>query len=56
MIHLLFLLISGGVLLYLVNSIIPMDGKIKQIINIVVILCELYYLAEYFHLFSLYRH
>ena len=31
-------LIVVGVLLWLVNSYIPMDGKIKQILNIVVVI------------------
>jgi hypothetical protein len=28
-----------GVLLWLVNTYIPMDGKIKQILNVVVVIC-----------------
>jgi hypothetical protein len=28
-----------GVLLWLVNNYIPMDGKIKKILNIVVVIC-----------------
>jgi len=32
-------LIVVGVLLWLVNTYIPMDGKIKKILNIVVVIC-----------------
>ena len=32
-------LIVVGVLLWLVNTYIPMDGKIKKILNIVVVVC-----------------
>jgi len=32
-------LIIIGVLLWLINTYIPMDGKIKQILNIVVVIC-----------------
>jgi len=32
-------LIVIGVLLWLVNTYIPMDGKIKQILNVVVVVC-----------------
>lgn len=32
-------LIVIGVLLWLVNAYIPMDGKIKKILNVVVVIC-----------------
>jgi len=32
-------LIVIGVLLWLINTYIPMDGKIKKILNIVVVIC-----------------
>ena len=32
-------LIVIGVLLWLVNTYIPMDGKIKKILNVVVVIC-----------------
>lgn len=32
-------LIVVGVLLWLVNTYIPMDGKIKKILNVVVVIC-----------------
>lgn len=37
LLSLVILLIVIGVLLYCVNAFIPMDAKIKQILNIVVI-------------------
>jgi hypothetical protein len=37
-------LIVVGVLLWLVNAYIPMDGKIKKILNIVVLICVVMWL------------
>ena len=37
-------LIVVGVLLWLVNTYIPMDGKIKQILNIVVVIAVVIWL------------
>jgi len=37
-------LIVVGVLLWLVNSYIPMDGKIKSILNGVVVICVVVWL------------
>ena len=39
MIALVITLIVVGVLLWLVNAFIPMDAKIKQILNVVVVIC-----------------
>jgi bacteriorhodopsin len=41
-------LIVVGVLLWLVNNYIPMDGKIKQILNIVVVICVVIWLLYAF--------
>jgi hypothetical protein len=41
-------LIVVGVLLYLVNNYIPMDGKIKQILNGVVIIAVVLWLLQAF--------
>jgi hypothetical protein len=41
-------LIVVGVLLWLVNTYIPMDGKIKQIINVVVVICVIVWLLSVF--------
>jgi type IV secretory pathway TrbL component len=37
-------LIVIGVLLWLVNTFIPMDGKIKKILNVVVVVCVVVWL------------
>jgi uncharacterized membrane protein YhdT len=37
-------LIVIGVLLWLVNTYIPMDGKIKKILNVVVVICVVMWL------------
>jgi len=41
-------LIVVGVLLWLVNTYIPMDGKIKRIINIVVVVAVVLWLLNVF--------
>jgi 1-acyl-sn-glycerol-3-phosphate acyltransferase len=41
-------LIVVGVLLWLVNTYIPMDGKIKQILNVVVVICVVIWLLYAF--------
>jgi len=41
-------LIVVGVLLWLVNTYIPMDGKIKKIINIVVVVVVVLWLLNVF--------
>lgn len=47
-IQLLVVLIVIGVVLYLVNTLIPMDPKIKTIINVVVIIAVLLWLVDLF--------
>jgi hypothetical protein len=41
-------LILVGVLLWLVNNYIPMDGKIKQIVNILVVVVVVIWLLQVF--------
>jgi 1-acyl-sn-glycerol-3-phosphate acyltransferase len=41
-------LIVVGVLLWLVNTYIPMDGKIKKILNVVVVICVVVWLLYTF--------
>ena len=41
-------LIVIGVLLWLVNTYIPMDGKIKKILNVVVVICVVIWLLVAF--------
>lgn len=48
LISLVVTLIVIGVLLWLINTYIPMDGKIKQILNIVVVICVIIWLLYAF--------
>jgi hypothetical protein len=48
LISLIVTLIVVGVLLWLINSYIPMDGKIKNIINVVVVICVVVWLLSAF--------
>jgi hypothetical protein len=52
LIQLCLVLIVVGVLLWLVNRYIPMDGKIKQILNVVVVIAVVLWLLSLFGLFS----
>jgi len=45
-------LIVAGVLLYLVNNYIPMDAKVKRILNVVVIIVLIIWLLKAFGLFD----
>ena len=48
MISLVLTLIVVGVLLWLVNTYIPMDAKIKKILNVVVVICVIVWLLYAF--------
>jgi hypothetical protein len=48
LIHVFFVLIVVGVLLWLVNTYIPMDAKIKNILNIVVVIVVVLWLLRAF--------
>ena len=48
MISLVITLIIVGVLLWAINSFIPMAGSIKSILNVVVIICVLLYVLSAF--------
>ncbi|MEI7502198.1 MAG: Thivi_2564 family membrane protein [Paludibacter sp.] len=48
----LLVIIIVGVLLWLVNTYIPMDKKIKSIFNIVVVIILIVWLLKVFGLFS----
>jgi hypothetical protein len=52
LITLVIVLIVVGVLLWLVNNYIPMDRKIKQILNIVVVIGVVLWLLNVFGLFK----
>ena len=48
----LLTLIVVGVLLWLVNTYIPMDGKIKRILNVVAVIGVVLWVLNAFGLFS----
>ncbi len=48
LIHLVIVLIVVGVLLWLVNNYVPMDSKIKSILNAVVVICVVLWLLQVF--------
>jgi hypothetical protein len=48
----LIVLIVAGVILYIVNNYIPMDGKIKNILNVVVVLVVIGWLLKVFGVFT----
>lgn len=52
MIGLIVTLIVVGVLLWAANTYIPMDGKIKNIMNIVVVICVVLWLLNVFGLLN----
>ena len=51
MLSLALTLIVVGILLWAINTYIPMDGKIKNILNIVVIICVIFWLLNTFGVF-----
>jgi hypothetical protein len=51
LISLVVTLIVVGVLLWLVNTYLPMDGKIKKILNAVVVICVVVWLLYAFGIF-----
>jgi len=56
LIQVLLVLIVVGVLLWLVNSFVPMAGSIKSILNAVVVICVVVWLLNVFGLMdSIYR-
>lgn len=52
LIGLVIVLIVVGVLLWLVNTQIPMDPKIKTILNVVVVICVVLFVLQAFGLLS----
>jgi hypothetical protein len=52
LLSLIVALIVVGVILWAVNSFIPMDPKIKQILNVVVVLAVIFWLLTAFGLLS----
>ena len=52
LISVIVILLVVGVLLWLVNNYIPMDGKIKSILNAVVVIAVVLWLLQVFGLLS----
>ncbi len=48
LINIVVILIVVGVLLWLVNNYIPMDGKIRRILNVVVVVVVVLWLLQVF--------
>ncbi len=48
LISLIIVLVFVGVILWLVNNYIPMDGKIKNILNVVVVIVVVLWLLQTF--------
>lgn len=53
LINLIVTLIVVGLLLWLVNNYIPMDGKIKSILNVVVVIAVILWLLRMFGVLAL---
>lgn len=56
LINIVIVLIVVGVLLWLVNRFIPMQGTIKSILNAVVVIVVVLWLLNVFGLFSSFSH
>ena len=52
LITVIIVLIVVGLVLWLINNYIPMDGKIKSILNVVVVICVIVWLLKAFGLLS----
>ena len=48
LIHVVIVLVVVGVILWLVNTYLPMDAKIKKILNIVVVIAVVLWLLSAF--------
>lgn len=48
LISLIITLVVVGVILYLINNYLPMDGKIKSILNVVVVIAVILWLLRSF--------
>ncbi|WP_366144747.1 Thivi_2564 family membrane protein [Acidithiobacillus sp.] len=53
LIYVVLILIIVGVVLWLINSFIPMASSIKSILNIVVVIVVIMWLLSYFGIFHL---
>jgi hypothetical protein len=52
LIHVVIVLIVVGLLLWCANTYIPMDAKIQQILNIVVVIAVVLWLLQVFGVFD----
>jgi hypothetical protein len=50
LVSLIITLVVVGVILYLINNYLPMDGKIKSILNVVVVIAVVLWLVRTFGL------
>jgi hypothetical protein len=48
LINLIIILVVVGVILWLINNYIPMDGKIRRILNVVVVIGVIVWLLSVF--------
>lgn len=53
LLNVLIVLIVVGVILWLINSYIPMDRKIKSILNVVVVIFVIIWLLQVFGIFTM---
>jgi hypothetical protein len=56
LLQIVMVLVVVGVLLWLVNRFIPMEGAIKSILNAVVVICVVLWLLNIFGLFHSFSH
>ncbi|WP_421839317.1 Thivi_2564 family membrane protein [Novosphingobium sp.] len=52
LINLIVILVVVGVILWLINNYLPMDGKIKSILNAVVVIAVVLWLLQAFGLLT----
>lgn len=52
LIELVIILVVVGVILWVINSFIPMQSTIKRILNVVVVICVIIWLLSVFGLIS----
>jgi hypothetical protein len=52
LLNVIIVLVIIGVLLWLINTYVPMDGKIKQILNVVVVIGVVIWLLQVFGVLS----
>ena len=56
LVNVVLVLVVVGVLLWLINRFIPMQGTIKSILNAVVVICVVLWLLNVFGVFSSFSH